>query len=222
MNNLFKEKQKELNNILNWINESQMPKKLLNDIINCYVQKSKIIIFGNGGSASQAQHISGEFVGKFNKPRTTYPCLALTSDSSVLTCIANDFGYHKIFTRQLHSFCQMNDLIIGLSTSGSSTNVLDALLFDDKDIFVQNKNTIYVFTGKLTETKKEPYIRYTGESGISINFINGINSYSINGKENKPVLNVVEFPSINTAAIQEATIYLFHGIIQKFDEKMSR
>jgi len=87
----------------------------------------KIILFGNGGSAADAQHIAAELVGRFNKERKGLPALALTTDSSALTCIGNDYGYDMVFARQLEALANKNDLVIGISTGGTSINVIKAL-----------------------------------------------------------------------------------------------
>jgi len=88
----------------------------------------KILLFGNGGSASDAQHIAAELVGRYNKNRVSLPAIALTTDSSAITCIANDFGYESLFSRQIESLCSANDLVIGISTGGTSLNVINGLL----------------------------------------------------------------------------------------------
>ena len=87
----------------------------------------KIIIFGNGGSAADAQHIAAELVGRFEKERQAIPCIALTTNTSNLTAIANDYGFSAVFRRQLEAFVAPGDTVIGISTSGNSPNVLEAL-----------------------------------------------------------------------------------------------
>jgi D-sedoheptulose 7-phosphate isomerase len=88
----------------------------------------KMLICGNGGSAADAQHFAGEMVGRFKLPhRAALPVLALTTDTSVLTCVANDFSYDEVFSRQVEAFAQPGDVVLGLSTSGRSPNVLRAL-----------------------------------------------------------------------------------------------
>ena len=87
----------------------------------------KIILFGNGGSAADAQHIAAELVGRYKTSRKGLAAIALTTDSSVLTSIGNDFGYENIFKRQLEALLNKNDLVIGISTSGNSSNVTNAL-----------------------------------------------------------------------------------------------
>jgi D-sedoheptulose 7-phosphate isomerase len=88
----------------------------------------KVLICGNGGSAADAQHFAGEMVGRFKlHGRAALPALALTTDTSVLTCIANDFSYEEVFSRQVEAFAQPGDVVLGISTSGRSPNVLRAL-----------------------------------------------------------------------------------------------
>ena len=84
----------------------------------------KLIIFGNGGSAADAQHIAAEFVGRFRCERAAIPAMALTANSSTLTAVANDYGYDEVFARQVAAFGTKNDAAIGISTSGNSPNVL--------------------------------------------------------------------------------------------------
>jgi D-sedoheptulose 7-phosphate isomerase len=88
----------------------------------------KILICGNGGSASDSQHFSAELVGRFYQNREALPAIALTTDTSIITAIANDFGYKTIFSRQVDALGQPNDIFIGLSTSGNSENVIQAVL----------------------------------------------------------------------------------------------
>lgn len=88
---------------------------------------SKVLICGNGGSAGDAQHIAGEFVNRFLFDRPGLPALALTTDTSVLTAIANDYDYEQIFARQVRALGQKGDVFIAISTSGKSPNVLAAL-----------------------------------------------------------------------------------------------
>ena len=87
----------------------------------------KILLLGNGGSAADAQHIAAELVGRYKADRKSLPAIALTTDSSVLTSISNDFGYDNVFKRQIEGIANKGDVVIGLSTSGRSTNVIKAL-----------------------------------------------------------------------------------------------
>ena len=86
-----------------------------------------LYFMGNGGSAADAQHISGELVGRYKKDRKSLPALALTTDTSVLTAISNDFGYEYCFEKQVEAFVKNGDVVFGLSTSGNSTNIINAL-----------------------------------------------------------------------------------------------
>jgi len=88
----------------------------------------KILCFGNGGSATQASHMAGELIGRFKETRRPYAALALGGDPGSVTCIANDFGYGALFERQLEGLAATGDVAIGLSTSGSSENVVRGLV----------------------------------------------------------------------------------------------
>ena len=87
----------------------------------------KVLAFGNGGSAADAQHFAGELVGRFLKERPGLPALALTTDPSVMTAIANDLGYDQVFRRQVEAHGRRGDVAVGISTSGRSPSVLEAL-----------------------------------------------------------------------------------------------
>src|SRR3990167_499464 len=86
-----------------------------------------VYLIGNGGSAADAQHIAGEMIGRFKKDRKALPVLALTTDSSVITAIANDYGYDRCFERQIEAFVKKGDVVIGISTSGNSQGILRAV-----------------------------------------------------------------------------------------------
>ena len=88
---------------------------------------NKIMFCGNGGSAADAQHIAAELVGRYKTERIGLPGIALTTDTSILTAIGNDYGYERIFDRQVESLAKEGDLLIGISTSGNSLNVVNAL-----------------------------------------------------------------------------------------------
>lgn len=88
---------------------------------------NKILLCGNGGSAADAQHIAAELTGKYKTERKGLPAIALTTDTSALTAIANDYGYDRIFDRQIEALANSGDLIIGISTSGNSKNIINAL-----------------------------------------------------------------------------------------------
>jgi D-sedoheptulose 7-phosphate isomerase len=96
-------------------------------IIAAYKKGNKVLLAGNGGSAADAQHIAAELVNRFNFNRPGLPAFALTTDTSVLTSVGNDYGFEKIFARQLESVGNKGDVFIGISTSGNSDNILEAL-----------------------------------------------------------------------------------------------
>jgi D-sedoheptulose 7-phosphate isomerase len=85
-----------------------------------------VMVCGNGGSAAEAEHLAGEFVGRFRREREPWPVLALTADSAVLTAVANDYGYETVFARQVAAFGHHGDVLVGISTSGESPNVVNA------------------------------------------------------------------------------------------------
>ena len=89
--------------------------------------EGKIFLFGNGGSATDASHIAAEFVGRYDRDRVPLPALALSTDTAVITCIANDYDYADIFARQISGLGRKGDIAIALSTSGNSPNVLKAV-----------------------------------------------------------------------------------------------
>lgn len=123
-------------NIIKEINESCEVKKNIPvdkvekaalEIIKAYQNHRKVLLFGNGGSAADAQHIAGELMGRFKLERKSLPAIALTTDTSILTAIGNDYGYEVTFARQIEGLAQEGDVVIGISTSGNSPNVLMAI-----------------------------------------------------------------------------------------------
>jgi D-sedoheptulose 7-phosphate isomerase len=90
--------------------------------------KGKVLLCGNGGSASDAQHIAAEFVGRFENERRGWPAIALTTDTSALTSISNDYGFDRVFARQVEALAQPGDVLVAISTSGNSPNVLAAVM----------------------------------------------------------------------------------------------
>lgn len=87
----------------------------------------KLLVFGNGGSAADSQHIAAELVGRFKKERKALAAIALTANTSILTAIANDYGYDVVFSRQIEALARRGDVCLGISTSGNSENVIAAL-----------------------------------------------------------------------------------------------
>lgn len=95
--------------------------------IDCMKNGNKVLLVGNGGSAADAQHIAGEFVSRFAFDRPGLPAIALTTDTSILTAIGNDYGYDRLFARQVQAHARKGDVLIAYSTSGKSPNVIVAL-----------------------------------------------------------------------------------------------
>ena len=93
-------------------------------ICECLKNNAKVILFGNGGSAADSQHIAAELIGRFQKNRTALGAISLNTNTSIITAIANDYGYDKIFSRQIEGLAKNDDIVIGISTSGNSKNVI--------------------------------------------------------------------------------------------------
>lgn len=96
-------------------------------------KSGKILLMGNGGSAADAQHIAAEFIGRFKLERNSLPAIALTTDTSILTSVGNDYGFDQIFARQLESLGRKEDVVIAISTSGNSKNIIEALRLSQRN-----------------------------------------------------------------------------------------
>jgi D-sedoheptulose 7-phosphate isomerase len=96
-------------------------------LVNCITSGHKILIFGNGGSAADAQHIAAEFVNRFQIERPPLAAIALTTDTSIITSIGNDYHFDEIFSKQINALGKKDDIAIGISTSGNSKNVIQAI-----------------------------------------------------------------------------------------------
>jgi D-sedoheptulose 7-phosphate isomerase len=94
---------------------------------DCIKNGGKILLMGNGGSAADSQHIAAEIIGRYKKERKGLAAIALTTDTSILTSVGNDYGYDYIFARQIEGLCRPEDLVIGITTSGNSKNVVRAI-----------------------------------------------------------------------------------------------
>ncbi|HEY4354621.1 MAG TPA: D-sedoheptulose 7-phosphate isomerase [Acidobacteriaceae bacterium] len=108
---------------------TQLPliERIAKEITDSVLAGNKILWCGNGGSAADSQHLAAEFVGRFRRERRGLPSIALTTDTSILTAVGNDYGFEKIFARQVEALCMPNDVVVGISTSGNSKNVCLAL-----------------------------------------------------------------------------------------------
>ena len=119
---------KESSEVISSINQiSYDISKSIKMLQECLGANRKIILFGNGGSAADAQHIAAEFIGRFNKERPSIPAIALTTDSSIITSIGNDYSFDSIFSRQCEGLVNDGDVVIAISTSGNSKNVLEGI-----------------------------------------------------------------------------------------------
>lgn len=129
MNNIIKNHILSHSNLIrNNMNEISECIEIITKEIKKTLKNKKTIFFaGNGGSAADCEHLAGELVGRYKKNRKPYKAISLTTDTSVITCIANDFGYEKIFERQLQGIGQKGDLLIAFSTSGNSKNITNVL-----------------------------------------------------------------------------------------------
>jgi len=122
--------------------------ELARDLVMTVKQGKRLIVFGNGGSAAEASHFAAELVSKCSTDHNPWPAISLSDSNPIITAIGNDYGFDKIFSRQLEAHLQSGDLVVGLSTSGESPNVLNALSFSAK-----KGNLTYLLTGsRITDS----------------------------------------------------------------------
>uniref|UniRef100_A0A832LW22 Phosphoheptose isomerase n=1 Tax=Caldimicrobium thiodismutans TaxID=1653476 RepID=A0A832LW22_9BACT len=125
---LLRIKEEHLNTIEKFIEvEGEKILQLVQLTKEVFERGGKILIFGNGGSAADAQHLAGELVNRFKRERRPFPALALTTDTSVLTAIANDYDFSQVFVKQIQALGKPGDIALAISTSGNSPNVVEAL-----------------------------------------------------------------------------------------------
>ena len=113
--------------ILSLKNNTAEIQKSIDSITHCLNSGKKILVFGNGGSAADSQHMVAEFLGRFLKERKSLPAISLTTDTSTITSLSNDYSYDIVFSRQCESLVESGDVVIGISTSGNSLNVINGL-----------------------------------------------------------------------------------------------
>ena len=106
--------------------------KIIEIIIDAYKNGNKVVIFGNGGSAADSQHFAAELIGRYRKERRSLPAIALTTDSSIITALGNDYGFEYVFSRQCESIVKKNDIVFAISTSGNSPNVINGIITSKK------------------------------------------------------------------------------------------
>jgi D-sedoheptulose 7-phosphate isomerase len=179
-------------------NDTEVIEDVADIIVKAYKKKGKVVLMGNGGSASQCQHIAAEFVIRYEMERPSLEAIALTSDTSIITAGANDFGYDKVFEKQIEGIVKKKDIVIGLTTSGNSPNVLKGLekakqigattiVLAGKD-GLYNKPAIYETIRKIMEEKAADYL--------------------------------IKVPSKRTSVIQEAHLTILHIICDLVEKKL--
>jgi D-sedoheptulose 7-phosphate isomerase len=127
MQELFQKHSKELQKVLDNTEEfHEQIRMVARQMKEAFARGNKVLVAGNGGSAAEAQHLSDEMVGRYKGDRGAYPVVALTADGAVLTCIGNDYGYDEVFKRQVEALGKEGDIFVGLTTSGTSKNILKA------------------------------------------------------------------------------------------------
>ena len=150
----------------------------------------KFLCFGNGGSASDAAHFAAEMTGRFVLERKAIPAIDLTSSNSAITAIGNDYGYDQVFARQVEAFALPNDILLGITTSGKSPNVLAA--FDKSPVGTLN---ILLTSSRIEDVENEV-------------------------KNNQKLDFIFKAPHNNTARIQETHIVFLHVLAQLVEERM--
>lgn len=130
MNKIIKERFEDHLQVLQAVMNSGLLEQIdviAEEIKAALARGNKVLFCGNGGSAADSQHLAAEFVGRFQKERQGLPAIALTVDTSILTAVGNDYGYDKVFVRQVDALGRQGDVIVGISTSGNSPNVVQAI-----------------------------------------------------------------------------------------------
>lgn len=129
MEDMVKEALKSHREVMEIVERELGPKipEVVETLVNAFQAGKKLLVMGNGGSAADAQHMAAEMVGRFMLERKGLPAIALTTDTSILTAIGNDYGFDRAFRRQIEALANKGDVVVGISTSGSSENVLAAM-----------------------------------------------------------------------------------------------
>lgn len=163
-----------------------------NVIVESLKNCGRLYIAGNGGSAADANHLAAELVGKYKNPRNPIPAESLNSDVSVLTCIANDFGYEEVFSRQLEAKATGLDIFLAISTSGNSQNILKAMKHISINYYRKDSPKIILLSGKTGGMAKE------------------WSDYSI------------LVPSDETAIIQQVHQIIYHSLVESIENELFR
>ena len=138
----------------------ELMKTLADGISNAFINGNKILVFGNGGSAAESQHFTTELIGRFRQNRRSLPAISLNSDATALTAIANDFGYDYVFSRQVEGLAEKGDVVIGISTSGTSLSVINAL-----DAGVNQGANCFLLTGNRENLELNSSVTRVGVGG---------------------------------------------------------
>jgi len=179
-------------------NNTKEIKDVVNAIVKAYKKKGKVVFMGNGGSASQCQHAAAELVIRYEKNRPSLEAIALTADSSIITAGGNDLGYDRIFEKQIEGLVKKKDVVVGLTTSGNSPNVLRGLEKAKKigatTVALTGKDGLYnkpVVYEPIREIMEKKYADY-----------------------------MIKVPSDRTSVIQEAHITVLHIICDLVEKKL--
>jgi D-sedoheptulose 7-phosphate isomerase len=205
---------------------SDTVKGIVDSISNRLKSGSKVLIFGNGGSAAQAQHFAAEMVGRFQSEREGLPVIALTADSPCLTAIGNDLGFGRVFARQVEALGRPGDVAIGLSTSGESENVIKALaaaaalemitvaLTGEAGGGITGKTSP---SGRKTNSSAKKNAKDKGIPGVESRESGG-------GKSQGPDVEVdylLAVPSLSTPRIQEVHLVILHILAEEIEKQMN-
>jgi len=146
-------------------NNKDKIEKAVEKLVSVLKKGNKILVFGNGGSAADSQHIAAELVSRFRKEKKAFPVLALTTNTSVLTAVANDYSFEDIFWKQLEAFLNPGDMVIAISTSGRSRNVIKAVEYSKR-----RGGFVIAFTGgdggELVEISDMSFVVPANETSI--------------------------------------------------------
>lgn len=178
-------------------NEAKNIEDIADVISKAYKKKGKVVLMGNGGSASQCEHIAAEFSVQYEMKRPSLEAIALTSNTSEITAASNDLGYDKVFERLVESTVKKKDVVIGLTTSGSSPNVLKGLAAAKR-------------IGATT-------IAMTGKQGL---YTKGIYEAVRQVMEKNAADYIIKVPSTRTSVIQEAHITVGHVLCDLVEKKL--
>lgn len=172
-------------------------------VVQCIRSGGKILIAGNGGSAADAQHLAAEFVGRFIRERRGFPAVALTVDTSILTAIGNDYGFDRIFSRQVEALGRPGDILVAISTSGNSPNIIEAI-----NAARSSGMKVLAFLGR------DGGAILTGNSGKS-------DSTGTGREEAAPDCALV-VPSWDTARVQEVHLLAYHCLCGEVEWELER